>query len=156
MSHDVVLVQTWVPIPCNVVEADLDVKDEEDLMIVVSLEIGRDHGHIRSCSCQYAPTQRLEHVRHCRHIEMEVIQSPLTALTRPAATRQTVEKNFILKVKTQGTVDPRSLSFWRVVQRWRDDSFEAARQPLYTSTASPTCPLPGSLAFCPYASLLQD
>jgi hypothetical protein len=36
MRHDVVLVQTGVPVPCDMVEADLDVEDEKNLMMYVS------------------------------------------------------------------------------------------------------------------------
>jgi hypothetical protein len=32
MRHDVVLVQSWVPVSCDVVEADLDVENEKNLV----------------------------------------------------------------------------------------------------------------------------
>lgn len=35
MSHDVVLVETWVPVPGNMVEADLDVQNEENGVVLV-------------------------------------------------------------------------------------------------------------------------
>jgi hypothetical protein len=34
MGPDVVLVQTWVPVPRDVVETDLNVEDQEELMQV--------------------------------------------------------------------------------------------------------------------------
>jgi hypothetical protein len=42
MSHDVVLVQTWVPVPCDMVEADLDVEDKENLIRGFSVTSGAD------------------------------------------------------------------------------------------------------------------
>jgi hypothetical protein len=42
MSHDVVLVKTWVPVPCDMVEADLDVENKENLIRAVSVTLGVD------------------------------------------------------------------------------------------------------------------
>jgi hypothetical protein len=36
MRHDVVLVQTWIPVSCDMVEADLDIEDEKNLVMDVS------------------------------------------------------------------------------------------------------------------------
>jgi hypothetical protein len=38
MSHDVVLVKTRVPVPCDMVEADLDIKNEQNLELKISLD----------------------------------------------------------------------------------------------------------------------
>jgi hypothetical protein len=42
MSHDVVLVKTWVPVPCDMVEADLDVENKENLIRGFSVTLGVD------------------------------------------------------------------------------------------------------------------
>jgi hypothetical protein len=94
MCHNIVLVQARIPIPGDMVKADLDIENEEQLLMAISLDNNdRCHCHSRSCSCRYAPREQLNHVRNWRHETMEV------TLTRPAATRQTVEKSFIMKVQ---------------------------------------------------------
>jgi hypothetical protein len=63
MGPDVVLVQAWVPVTSDMVEADLDVEDEEELTKVSGQEFAGNLNNIPSCSCQDAPKEQLDHVR---------------------------------------------------------------------------------------------
>ena len=110
MSHDVVLVQTWVPVTSDVVQSDLNVEDQKHLVVVRQECQDKLRELVRSCSCQDAPKEQLEHVSRAQIRTMDIIPSPRTALMRPVATMASEERNFILVADVQVFEDCRSWS----------------------------------------------
>jgi hypothetical protein len=101
MRHDVVLVQTWIPISCDVVEADLDIEDQKNLMMnvrccTIIFRISDTYGVVL---VDTLPWDGFNMLAATEERGSMIIPSPRTALARPAATRQIVEKNLILTEK---------------------------------------------------------
>jgi hypothetical protein len=99
MRHDVVLVQSRVPVTSNVVQADLDVEDEEELRGGSGMELvaGR-RGHTELFLSRRSHGTADVMSESYWALQLDIVLSPWTALARLAARRLMVVRNFILTV----------------------------------------------------------
>jgi hypothetical protein len=103
MSHDILFVESSIPVASKLVKSDLEVEDEKELKYVSTADMEAGSGRSQdepSCFCQCAPMARLEFVRFGLMIIewYSSLPSPRTALKRLAAKNTMLAPNFILKV----------------------------------------------------------
>jgi hypothetical protein len=96
MRQDVVLVESWVPVTGDVVETDLDVEDEEELCGTSGMGIlaGR-RVHTELFLSRRSHGTAVAMLESSRIQQLDIVQSPWTALARLAARRLIVVRNFI-------------------------------------------------------------